>query len=288
MLAGHVGRIDAARNGIEAVEAVKAADYDVVLMDIAMPEMDGIEAARLIRGLPPPKGEVPIIAMTAHVMAGDRDRCLAVGMDDYLTKPVERGRLLATIEHWLAAGASPRASRMDRMDTQGDMPAAPHASPARGAAVETSIGKADTPSETGIADAAAIAGIIDAPTIDRLEADTSPGAVQDLVKTFILETVERLDNILALIRKDDLATLEREAHSLKSSAGTFGAVALAERARALEAACKEGDRKNAAALAGGLRDLAIGAAEALVAHVEARAATPREGQRVAGVGGLRR
>ena len=96
-------RVDIASNGMEAVKAVKATPFDLVLMDIAMPEMDGIAATKAIRALPAPAGRTPIIAMTANAMVGDRERFLDAGMNDYVPKPIERPYLLATIARWLPA-----------------------------------------------------------------------------------------------------------------------------------------------------------------------------------------
>jgi len=92
-------------NGFEAVEATKRCRYDLVLMDCQMPGMDGYEATRRIRSWEETNSggrRVPIVAVTAHAMKGDRERCLAAGMDDYMTKPVEAGRLAATIAKWIA------------------------------------------------------------------------------------------------------------------------------------------------------------------------------------------
>lgn len=90
-------RADAVINGLEAVQAMKSIPYDLVLMDCQMPEMDGFEAARTIRKF----SLVPIIALTAHVMQGDKRRCLDAGMDDYISKPIDPGELIYTIEKWL-------------------------------------------------------------------------------------------------------------------------------------------------------------------------------------------
>jgi len=81
-------RIDVVGNGSQAVEAVKDAEYDVVLMDVQMPEVDGIEATKRIRALPPPKCDVTIIALTAQANAGAEEFCLAAGMNDYISKPI--------------------------------------------------------------------------------------------------------------------------------------------------------------------------------------------------------
>lgn len=101
--AGH--RCDIAVNGIEAVAAVAAAPYDLVLMDIQMPEMDGIAAARRIRELPGPARSVPIIALTANAMKGDREKYLECGMNDYVAKPIEPDALGAAITRQTAAMA---------------------------------------------------------------------------------------------------------------------------------------------------------------------------------------
>ena len=93
-------RVDAVANGKEAVKALEIAPYDLVLMDVQMPEMDGLEATRIIRSARPGlrNNHVPIIAMTAHAMREDKDRCMETGMNDYITKPIEPDILLETIE----------------------------------------------------------------------------------------------------------------------------------------------------------------------------------------------
>jgi signal transduction histidine kinase/BarA-like signal transduction histidine kinase len=90
-------QVDIVNNGLEAVAAASRADYDVILMDIQMPEMDGIAATRLIRSLPAPKCEVRIIALTAHAMAGVEEKFRSAGMDDYLSKPISPAALLAKL-----------------------------------------------------------------------------------------------------------------------------------------------------------------------------------------------
>jgi CheY-like chemotaxis protein len=96
--AGH--RIDMVEDGAAAVEAVRRGDYDLVLMDVQMPGLDGLAATRRIRELEVAKAGVPVVAITANAMAGDDDRCLAAGMNDYITKPFDRARLLAKVAEW--------------------------------------------------------------------------------------------------------------------------------------------------------------------------------------------
>jgi CheY-like chemotaxis protein len=100
--AGHV--IDVVEDGAAAVAAVRMGHYDLVLMDVQMPELDGLEATRQIRRLPIAQAGVPVIAITANAMAGDDRRCLAAGMNDYITKPIDRARLLSTVARWGRAG----------------------------------------------------------------------------------------------------------------------------------------------------------------------------------------
>jgi CheY-like chemotaxis protein len=92
-------------NGKEAVAAVKRQSYDLVLMDMQMPEMDGISAAKAIRASTGPEREVPIIALTANALVGQREICLDAGMNDFLTKPIRPDALYTAIVHWGAAGS---------------------------------------------------------------------------------------------------------------------------------------------------------------------------------------
>ncbi|MCH7554662.1 MAG: response regulator, partial [Proteobacteria bacterium] len=100
-------QLDIVGNGIEAVEAVTNRPYDLVLMDAAMPEMDGLEATRRIRALPGPRADIPIIATTANAMSGDREACLAAGMTGYLAKPFDKARLVAAVQGALAPDNAP-------------------------------------------------------------------------------------------------------------------------------------------------------------------------------------
>ncbi|MEO1135606.1 MAG: response regulator, partial [Pseudomonadota bacterium] len=96
--AGH--HVDVARNGEEAVDAVKSGSYDIILMDMHMPEVDGVEATRRIRGLDGAARKTPIIALTANAMAADRQKCIAAGMDDFLSKPFEPADLTTLLSKW--------------------------------------------------------------------------------------------------------------------------------------------------------------------------------------------
>ena len=130
--AGH--RVDVAGNGLEALDAVGGRPYDVVLMDIQMPEMDGIEATKRIRAMPGSVGRLPIIAMTANAMKGDRERLLAAGMNDYVSKPIDKSQLFQAIAR--STGAALSASEQTGAAAVLDAsPADPNADPEKAAAM---------------------------------------------------------------------------------------------------------------------------------------------------------
>lgn len=203
-------RVEAAADGGEAVRAVAGGGYDLVLMDLSMPGMDGLTATRLLRDLPPPLCDVPILAMTADTTEADRARCLDAGMNDHIGKPFERQQLLRTVAHWLGDDDC-----ADSWQGQGEA----------------------TDSPGGAA--------LDRVALVQLAADLGPELLADVLRQFIDETTERVSRIS---REPDLALLTREAHTLKSTAGTFGASALASVARSLELACRSGLREDVDAL----------------------------------------
>jgi CheY-like chemotaxis protein len=96
--------VDIVSNGEEALAAVASLPYDIVLMDVSMPEMDGMTSTKKIRQLSGAVGKIPIVALTAHTLSGDRERILASGMDDYLEKPIDIVATLTCIARWTAKG----------------------------------------------------------------------------------------------------------------------------------------------------------------------------------------
>jgi len=215
--AGHW--IDVAANGSEAVQAIRAFPYDMVLMDVSMPEMDGIEATSIIRTLPDGKADIPIIAMTAHAMRGDRERILAAGMNDYVSKPATRDQLLAAIARCVS-------------DDKVYMP--------------------EPPAEPTLE----VAAIFEEAALRRLADETDPIVVPELIESYLTDSKERLDRIVDALASSDLDTLEHETHTLGSSSATFGALRLHYLCRAIEAACQDGDTWRALEMAKTIPDIA--------------------------------
>jgi PAS domain S-box-containing protein len=209
---GKVGyQVEVAEDGAKAVEAVCASDYDLILMDVQMPEMDGYQATSAIRALPGRKAEVPILAFTANALREDLNACLAVGMNDFVAKPVEKDRLLATIAHWL------------RKYDGHTRPSSPPAS--------------------------ALDALLDPNSLAFLAAQTDEQTLRDTLAIFFEDTARRMGKLAQVSGSRDFQALGFEAHSIKSAAMTIGALRLARCCKNLEAACRDGDGETALRLA---------------------------------------
>jgi len=200
---GHT--VAVARNGQETLEALEKATsrgFDVVLMDVQMPEMDGLEATAAIRKKEKATGRhLPIIAMTAHALKGDRERCLAAGMDDYLAKPIQAKELLAAVE----------GAVLPAVETRESVPAEPR------------------PEE-----------ILDRVTaLGRVDGDAK--LLGELARLFLADTARLLSAVRQAVTRGDAKALEYAAHALKSSVGNFAAHAAFEAAARLEMSGRQGD-----------------------------------------------
>jgi len=193
---GHL--VDAVANGREAVAAVQQRPYDVVLMDIQMPEMDGFQATAAIRALPGKEG-LPIIALTAHALSGERENCLARGMTGYLAKPFKGHELFALIEAPAEGGR-----------------AAPAATP---------------PRESVPVD-------LDAFRTTLREAGAEE-AIDSILETFIRQAPERLTALTAAFANKQSDAIMRAAHALRGAAATIGAQHLAGLLERIEVAARE-------------------------------------------------
>ena len=215
---GH--RIDITGDGREALAALKKTAYDLVLMDIQMPKMDGFTATWTIRKEERQTGcHIPIIAMTAHAMTGDRERCLEAGMDGYLSKPIEPDNLHRVIESVMAAvGVSPIAVA----DGEPALDAAVAAPP---------VAAAEELSSAAVFDRAAA----------LLMADDDPAFLDELLELFSVETPKRIASLREQLERGEMPGVLLLAHSMKGASAQLGAVALRDASYALECSAKESD-----------------------------------------------
>ncbi|MBF0429509.1 MAG: response regulator [Magnetococcales bacterium] len=199
-----------AENGLEAVQKCAQEDYDAVLMDIQMPMMDGFEATHTIRSW---LNSVPIIAMTANAMAGDREKCLAVGMNDYLTKPIHRLQLFAVLERWI----------MNKAGQSSVMVALP---PEPSEAPTLTLPGIDLPS-----------------LLDRLNHNQKllHSVLMDFRKKFA-PFATQIEPLLAGRDQEVLAEARRMAHALKGVAGNVSALEVYAAATDLEVAIRSDNR----------------------------------------------
>ena len=211
-------RVDVAANGLEAVELLAELAYDAVFMDCQMPEMDGFQATTIVRQREASSGHhVPIIAMTANAMQGDRERCLAAGMDDYVSKPVTFEALAAVARKW--AGASPTP-------------------PPRPISVPPP--------------AAAVADMADSPALDEAAALAYAGGdrqlLGELLGIFVADTPQHLEAIRDAVAGAQPAALMRAAHTLSGSLRVLGAAASIALVGQLESLVREDRLEGAAAV----------------------------------------
>ena len=197
--------IDQAENGALAVQMISKQDYDIVLMDVQMPVMDGIAATKAIRSNPRFTA-LPVIAMTANAMDRDRDACLAAGMNDHLGKPIDPDKLFDTLLRWI---------------------------PPRTAAATASVAASSSAAFVA-ADSLSIPGIETAAALKRTGGNRK--RYESLLSRFAASQSAVLSDIRGALAVNDSPTAQRLAHSLKGAAANLGATALAEIAAKVEAA----------------------------------------------------
>ncbi|MBL8683410.1 MAG: response regulator [Myxococcales bacterium] len=238
---------DVVGNGQEALDAIERRAYDVVLMDVQMPVLDGLEAARRLCARVPSRDDRPtLVAVTAHAMRGDRERCLEAGMDDYLTKPLRPNELFEVLAR-IKPRTDARAVRADspakgivavsapRGDRASERPASPSSESAPKQATDSpsaSVTGADSPD-----------GAVDLAALDQL-AESMGGdneAVREMVGAFLEMAPALVADIRSAFDKRDAATLRVAAHTLKPNAQMFGAMRLHAVCVELEASAKAGD-----------------------------------------------
>ncbi len=205
---GKLGQqVEVASNGREAVERARAGHHDLILMDCQMPEVDGFAATRTIRGEEREGRRVPIIAMTAFAMKGDRERCIEAGMDDYIAKPMPIDQLAQVLARWLGVVEHEDARQRGDESTSSD---------------------GDT-------------GPVARELWDELKAELEPDELRELLGVLRRQAPETLTQMRGRLAAGDLQGLARLAHGLCGAAGNLGAQRLAAQLRAVEEACRTPD-----------------------------------------------
>jgi PAS domain S-box-containing protein len=207
-------RVDVVANGREALQALRSIPYDMVLMDVQMPEMDGLEATHAARaaGSGILNGKIPIIAVTAHAMQGDREECLAAGMDDYIAKPVTPASLSELMEKWISKldAASPRASERERPSCAPD-------------AEDTVFGEAAF--------------------LARSMGDRNLAGI--VACGFLEDIPTQIEALRGFVQAGDAKGIERQAHTIKGAAAAVGGEMVLAVAASLEQVGRAGTLDNA-------------------------------------------
>jgi CheY-like chemotaxis protein/HPt (histidine-containing phosphotransfer) domain-containing protein len=217
-------RAEVTANGLETLQALEREPYDVVLMDVQMPTMDGLEATRRIHQRWPEAQRPHIIAATASALQEEREACLAAGMDDYLSKPIRVDELAAAL----------RRCR-------------PHVAPQPPAPAGGSGEGAQVPPVPEPQGRPAIAGVLDPPALERLVETIGDdrSLLMALIDTFLRDTPRLVEAARRGLEHGQTDEVRRAAHTLKSNGATFGATSLSELSRQLEALARSGTLEGA-------------------------------------------
>ncbi|MFK7816371.1 MAG: EAL domain-containing protein, partial [Gammaproteobacteria bacterium] len=206
-------RCSIANNGIEALKLLELAKYDAIFMDCNMPEMDGYETTGKVRQLESEVSQIPIIAMTANVLKGDREKCIQAGMNDYTRKPLKLEMLVEKLERWI-----------DPMPQAKDV----------GLDTDTNLTLTEYIAATQIGMAVEDSGAIDAGMVETLRENVGDG-FNDMVQVFIDDMEILLRALEKSVQENDSSSLRHYAHSIKGSSSNFGAAKLVHLAKQLEA-----------------------------------------------------
>jgi signal transduction histidine kinase/DNA-binding response OmpR family regulator len=254
-------RVTVAENGRLALAACQDQTFDVILMDCQMPEMDGFEASRRLRlrELEYGRRRMPIIALTANAILGDRELCLDAGMDDHLAKPYTRAGLLAALGHWVdtAAALPPPAADARLADAPS---AAPAASPQ---AAETAAPVADA-GEVSILDPSALQGL------RALQRPGRPDVLGRIIDMFNSDAPRLLGEMKVAAAANNTEAVRLAAHTLKSTCTNVGAVALSATCREIEQYARANDVDGALTRIGAIQDELDRVLAALVLEKEAK------------------
>jgi two-component system sensor histidine kinase/response regulator len=225
---------DIVANGREVLEALQRIPYDIVLMDCQMPEVDGYEATRQIRSRAsvPGSARPAIIALTANAMLGDREKCLAAGMDDYIAKPVQMDELKSVLERWRPA-AAPSSARSTPSDPSWTRPESPR--------IRTIIDETRWPAASPEPARGEMAGFVDLSGGD-------PKQMRHFINLYLTQAEEIMKQLEQAIQSGAASEIQYLAHKLKGASATCGITEITVSLRALEQLGEEGKLADAATL----------------------------------------
>jgi CheY-like chemotaxis protein len=237
-------RADLAANGLEAVAAFERQPYDLIFMDIMMPEMGGLEATRAIREREQSsnsKSHVIIVAMTANAMQGDREKCLAAGMDDYIAKPVRLEDVRAIIERWGAIVSASASQPITQPEAVASVPSVPVPMNSPSALATPAAPLPETPS--AVAALPSANPDLEPPVeLERL-LDFTDGSLEnlrELITLYLTQTTEQLEQLEAAVAARNAGDVRRLAHSCAGASSTCGMKRLTTMLRELERQGLEG------------------------------------------------
>ncbi|MCK4709152.1 MAG: response regulator, partial [Gammaproteobacteria bacterium] len=219
--------IDLASNGEEAIKALEQKSYDIVFMDCQMPVLDGYEATQQIRDQlsPVQNHSIPVVAMTANAMQGDREQCIAAGMDDYIAKPVDPSRIQIALSRWLPEHC--QQNDKQNMDTQDLI-----------ATTETNheLHNTNKTSESPVL-------VFDYDAFSkRLGKDKE--LIHRIARQFIEDLPNQIEQLNVFYKNKDMNQLDALAHQIKGGSATIGGIALSDRAKKLEQTSQSGNIEN--------------------------------------------
>ncbi len=274
-LLGRLGlEVVQANHGSEALDLLGKGVFDLVLMDCQMPVMDGYAATRELRRREAITNSprLPVIAMTAHAMAGDREKCLDSGMDDYLSKPLDRALLARTLKQWLPT------TPVEEAIPVAPAPVAPNPGQVLRAAARAATAPSritpppPAPSFTAAAAAAAVSAeeLLDDGVLRDLE-DIMGDELKPLVAVFLGDSPKRIVQLEQSAVMKDITGLSQQAHALKSASANLGAKRMSALAKALELDARGGRVDNPVTRVAELKAIYLATAEALRERFGARA-----------------
>lgn len=210
---GH--EVEIVENGQEAVAAVMRTPYDLVFMDMQMPELDGVEAATRIRALQGPPSEIPIVALTANAMSDQRQACLDAGMNDHVSKPVDAGAVQRAVDQWALSG--PASATV--------VPPVAASAPAKDRSL----------------------ALCDRDMLQNYIQLVGPDSMADIMDQFFEDSRTSLDQAQAALTEGNFTTVESHIHSLKGAFASLGAIRVAILADGISAFCRAEDKAGLAA-----------------------------------------